>query len=176
MSINLTLGKVRFSYLKVFVPEAMEEGQEKKYSVSVLVPKKDKQLVKKIQTAFDEVKKDPESVRIWGGKVPKDLKISLRDGDEDRDDEAYKDHLFFNASCKKRPGVVGADKEPILQDDFKSGDYGYINVTIYAFNNVSRGIAVMLNHIMKTQDGEALGGGVSLEEAFVDIEVEDLLG
>lgn len=170
MNVNLTVGKVRFSYLRVFSPEAKEEGGEKKYSVSILFPKKDKALCKKIQQAVDNVMKDPASITIWGGKTPKDLKICLRDGDEDKDDEVYNGHLFASASSKRKPGIVDAELQPILsEDDFKSGDYGFANVTLYAYNNVSKGIGMMLNHLMKTEEGEALGGGISIQEAFKDV-------
>jgi Protein of unknown function (DUF2815) len=45
-------GKVRFSYAHVFEPQSMEEGQEKKYSVCILIPKKDKATIAKIEAAI----------------------------------------------------------------------------------------------------------------------------
>lgn len=171
-NVNLTIGKVRFSYLNAFKPIAREEGGEKKYSVSLLFPKKDKALIKKVQTAIDNLMKDPASLTIWGGKVPKtDFKKCFRDGDEEREDEVYADHMFLSASSKRQPGVVDADREPIMSEEgIKSGDYGFANITLYAFNNVSKGIGCTLNHIMKTEEGEALGGGISIEEAFKDVD------
>ena len=38
-------GEVRFSYLHVFEPYAAEVGQKAKYSVALLIPKKDKQTI-----------------------------------------------------------------------------------------------------------------------------------
>ena len=38
---NVTTGEVRFSYAHLFKPYAAMQGQEEKYSVTVLVPKTD---------------------------------------------------------------------------------------------------------------------------------------
>jgi len=44
--------KVRFSYVHVFEPTAMNEGDTKKYSAAILIPKKDKATIKAIQEAI----------------------------------------------------------------------------------------------------------------------------
>ena len=56
-----------------------------------------------------------DSVSKWGGKVPANLKLPLRDGDIDRpDDEAYAGCYFFNANSRQAPQVVDAKVQPIL--------------------------------------------------------------
>ena len=92
MSKNETPTKVivscRFSYLHCWEPEAINGG-EPKYSVSAIIPKSDKETIKKIQAAVEAAKQ--ESLSKWGGKIPPNLKLPLRDGDIDRpEDEAYK--------------------------------------------------------------------------------------
>lgn len=91
MSKNETPTKVivscRFSYLHCWEPEAINGG-EPKYSVSAIIPKSDKETIKKIQAAVEAAKQ--ESLSKWGGKIPPNLKLPLRDGDIDRpEDEAY---------------------------------------------------------------------------------------
>ena len=179
MPQTFTIGLVRFSYAHVFEPTAMQEGQPKKYSVSILIPKKDKELVKKIKAAIEKEKEDSKA--IFGGKVPATLKLPLRDGDVERpDDEVYKGHYFMSCNSNNRPMVVDKARQPIISpDDFKSGDYGFISISLFAFNTSgNKGIAVGLNHILKTKDGEALAGGITVAEAFEGIEVDDddLLG
>ena len=95
----------------------------------------------------------------------------LRDGD-DRDDDIYAGHVYVNASCKTRPGVVGADRMPITdQEWFYSGCYGYVSINFYAFNtNGNMGVAAGLNNVMKLKDGDALGGRSSAESDFADID------
>ena len=50
---TITIGPVRFSYLHVWEPVAIEEGSPKKFSVSAIIPKSDKETNKKIQAAIE---------------------------------------------------------------------------------------------------------------------------
>ena len=54
---KVTTGTVRFSYLHVFEPWAAQEGQEKRYSVCLLIPKSDKKTLGKIKEAIEAAKK-----------------------------------------------------------------------------------------------------------------------
>ena len=95
---KVTTGKVRLSYAHIFEPHAMNDGQEAKYSVSVIIPKTDKETLKAIKEATDQAKKDGASK--WGNKIPANLKTPLRDGDEERpDDEAYANNNISNDGC-----------------------------------------------------------------------------
>lgn len=165
----------RFSFLHCWEPVGIE-GSEPKYSVSAIIPKSDKATVNKIKAAIEQVKK--ESVSVWGGKVPNNLKLPLRDGDADRpDDEAYADSYFFNANSKQKPQVVDNKVEPILdQSEVYSGCYGNISVNFYAYSaNGNKGIAAGLGNIQKLKDGESLGGRTTAAEDFDTVEVDDFL-
>ena len=39
---QITTGRVRFSYVNAFTPRAAQEGAQPKYSVTLLIPKTDK--------------------------------------------------------------------------------------------------------------------------------------
>ena len=71
----------------------------------------------------------------WGGKIPPNLKLPLRDGDIDRpEDEAYKGCYFFNANSRQAPQVVDKQVQPILdQTEVYSGCYGRISVNFYGY-------------------------------------------
>lgn len=169
-------GRVRFSYVHVWEKQAIDEGGEEKYSVALIIPKKDKAGVKNIQQAIEAAKQAGKSK--WGGKIPAKLKLPLRDGDEERpDDEAYADSYFLNATCKTKPGVVDADVSPILdQDEFYSGCYGRASITFFPFDvSGNRGVACGLNHVQKLADGEPLGGRSSAESDFADEFDDDLI-
>jgi len=164
---KVVTGKVRFSYLHVFAPTAIEEGQEKKYSVALIIPKSDKATVKKINDAINNVKEAGKAK--LGGKIPTNLKTPLRDGDTERpDDEVYAGSFFINANCKTKPGLVDKDLQPIMdQDELYSGCYGRASVTFYAFNTSgNKGIACGLNNLQKLEDGEPLGGRNTPESDF----------
>lgn len=163
--------EVRFSYLQVFEPKAIEDGAKPKYSVSLIIPKKNKKLIAKIEAAIDAAAEVGKTSK-FGGKIPRNLKSPLRDGDEDRpEDEAYVDSLFMNANAITKPGVVDENLDPIIdKSDFYSGCYGRASVNFYAYNTSgNKGIACGLNGLQKTADGDSLGGAFfDAEEDFGD--------
>lgn len=165
----------RFSYLHCWEPDSVNGG-DPKYSVSAIIPKSDTKTVNAIKVAIEQAKKD--SVSKWGGKVPANLKLPLRDGDIDRpDDEAYAGCYFFNANSRQAPQVVDSKVQPILdQSEVYSGCYGKISVTFYGYNsNGNRGIAAGLGNIQKLKDGESLGGRTSAADDFQTEDDEDFL-
>ena len=165
----------RFSYLHCWEPDSVNGG-DPKYSVSAIIPKSDTKTITAIKAAVEQAKKD--SVSKWGGKIPANLKLPLRDGDLDRpDDEAYANSYFFNANSRQAPQVVDARVQPILdQSEVYSGCYGKISVTFYGYNsNGNRGIAAGLGNIQKLRDGESLGGRSSAADDFQTEEEEDFL-
>lgn len=165
----------RFSYLHCWEPDSVNGG-DPKYSVSAIIPKSDTKTVNAIKAAIEQAKND--SVSKWGGKVPANLKLPLRDGDIDRpDDEAYAGCYFFNANSRQAPQVVDSKVQPILdQSEVYSGCYGKISVTFYGYNsNGNRGIAAGLGNIQKLKDGESLGGRTSAADDFQTEDDEDFL-
>lgn len=179
-------GLVRFSYAHIFEPAAIGDSSDEKYSLSVIIPKSDKKTLTAIKTAVDKAK-ELGKTKKWGGKIPANLKLPLRDGDEDRpEDEAYANSYFFNCFSTKQPGIVDAHCQPILNaDDVYSGCYGRVSVNFYPFDsNGSKGVAAGLNNVQKLRDGERLGGATTAEsdfgddfaEQFADDNDDDFLG
>ena len=165
-AIKVVTGKVRFSYAHVFTPQASQEGGTPKYSVSIIIPKSDKETVEKINKAIEQAKE--ENKAVWGGTVPKGLKGGLRDGDEEKDDPAYANSYFINANSSQKPGVVDADLNAILdQSEFYSGCLGRASISFFAYNsNGSKGVGCGLNNVQKLEDGEKLGGASSASDDF----------
>lgn len=174
---TITTGRVRFSYCHIFTPTKAPGSDQEKYSLSVIIPKKEKATLEKIQKAIDEAKKLGASTK-WNGKIPAKLHTPLRDGDEERpDDPAYANSYFFNCSSKNKPGVYDEFVEEIIDPSIVySGCWGRVNINFFPFDtNGNRGIAVGLNHVQKLSDGEPLGGSApSAKEAFGDGD-DDLL-
>jgi hypothetical protein len=136
------------------------------------------QTVDAINAAIDTAIK--EGITKFGGKIPNKaaLKTPLRDGDTERDDEAYKDAYFVNANSKTAPQIVDRDVKPIIdRNEVYSGCYARVSLTFYAFNsNGNRGIACGLGNIQKIRDGESLGGGYTAEQDFTTAPDDDFLG
>lgn len=177
VSTKVVTGEVRFSYVNVFEPKSIN-GSDEKYSVSLLIDKRDTKTIEAIERAIEAAKQ--AGVAKFGGKIPPMLKLPLRDGDTERpDDENYAGKMFVNANCKTKPGLIEKNGMEIIDTtEFYSGCYGKASVTFYAFNsNGSKGIACGLNNIMKTRDGEPLGGRSRAVDDFAnDIEEDDIFG
>ena len=167
----------RWSYANVWDPKSINGGAPK-YSVSLIIPKSDTKTVEKIKAAIQAAYEEGQSKLKGNGKtVPalSVLKTPLRDGDLERpDDEAYKNSYFINANSSAAPGIVDADRNPILErSEVYSGVYGRASINLYAFNsNGNKGIACGLNNLQKISDGEPLGGRSRAEDDF-DTEDED---
>ena len=175
VTTKVKIGEVRFSYVHIFTPEAVADGNEKKYSVSLIIPQSNKKLIADIKAAIEAATQAGIASR-FDGKRPVNLRSPLRDGDLERaDDEAYAGAYFINVSSKTKPGIVkrmkinGENKlvEVTNEDDIYSGCYGFASVNFFAYNNKgNRGIGAGLNNILKTRDGEYLGGRSSAESDF----------
>lgn len=168
--------KCRLSYVYLFQPRPADDENEKaKYSVCLLIPKSDTQTVAKIQAAVKAAMQ--AGLNKWGGKVPPNLKMPLRDGDTERDTEEqpeYAGHWFVNANSIQQPGIVDQNVQPILDStEVYSGCYGRASVNFYAYNTKgNKGIACGLNHIQKLADGDFLGGRSKPEDDFEPVATE----
>ena len=168
-STKVVTGKVRFCYVNVFEPTAMNEGDTPKYNICVLIPKSDTATIDKIKKAVEAAKEAGKAkLADKNCRIPAKLKFPLRDGDEERpDDPAFEDHYFINANSMRQPSIVDRSLNPIMsRDEFYSGCYGRASINFYAFNVSSKGIAAGLNNLQKLEDGEMLAGGSTAEEDF----------
>lgn len=168
-------GKVRFAYLHVFEPHAVDESQDKKYSVTLLIPKSDKKTISAMKQAIKKAIEQGVKEK-WGGKKPANLQMPLRDGDEERPDQPeFHGHYFVNAKSTYKPGVVDAQLNEIIDStELYSGCYGKASVNFYAYNvSGNKGIACGLNNIQKLHDGETLGGRARPEDEFEPVDVDD---
>ena len=168
-STKVVTGKVRFCYVNVFEPTAMDEGDTPKYNICVLIPKSNTKTLEKINKAIEAAKQAGKAkLADKNGKIPSNLKLPLRDGDDERsDDPAFEGMYFINANSQRKPSIVDKELNPIMEkEEFYSGCYGRVSINFYAFNVSSKGIAAGLNNLQKLEDGEMLAGGSTAEEDF----------
>lgn len=181
------IGEARLNFCRVFEPEAFNGG-DPKYSVILSFDQEDEALYKKIQDAINEcVEKAKNS--LYGGKLPKNFKIvEIKDGDEDYEKDGFAGQYTIKASSAYKPEVVKKSTVmgktqlvPITdEEEFYSGCYGYASVSFFAYDNgVSKGVTCGLNSVLKSRDGERLGGGGGSAAAdfagiLDDIEDEDV--
>lgn len=179
-SSKIITGKVRFCYVHAFEPWSGIDGQEPKYSICLLIRKDDRETLEKINNGINAAKENGKS--LWGGKIPANLRLPLRDGDEERpDQEEFRGMFFLNASSRQKPGVIDRYKQPIEDPlELYSGCYGRASLTFFPYSQAgNRGIGVGLNNLQKLADGEPLGGRIRAEDEFdewTEDEDDDLLG
>jgi hypothetical protein len=160
---------VRFSYFKGITGK-MEYNKKKKaeeriWSTMVLIPKEDTETIDRFKTLINAV-----AAEKWGTNIPKNLKVSFRDGDKEgkggvpEGTEAgaapYGGNYFVSARSDRQPGVVDADRQPIIDSSMiQSGDYGCISLNCFAYENEhGKGISFGLGNIQFIHKGEPLGG------------------
>ncbi|MDK8683461.1 DUF2815 family protein [Corynebacterium pseudodiphtheriticum] len=165
---RVVTGEVRLSYAHVWEPNSIRGGKPK-YSVSLIMPQADTTTITAIEKAIDAA--IDAGTAKFGGKRPNKaaLKLPLRDGDTERDDEAYANSFFVNANSLTPPQVVDENVAPILdRSEVYSGCYARVSLSFYAFNTSgNKGVACGLGNIQKIRNGEPLGAGhISAESDF----------
>ena len=168
---------VRISYAHIFEPVAIVEGAKAKYSVSILIPKTNTELVKKINDAIDAAIEKGTSTTFNGKKPNKAaLKLPIKDGD-DKEDSVYHGHWYLNVSSNNAPQVVDRDLNPIFdKSEVVSGDYCRVSINFGAYNVTgSKGVSAYLGNIQFVRKGEPLGGRTSASTDFGNSSDDDFL-
>ena len=154
---KVVTGVVKLSYVNVWQPKCVN-GVEK-YSVSIIVDKKDQNTLGNIGVAVNAaieegVKKFPDCVTDKSL-----LKLPLRDGDEMMED-VYKDKYFINASSIIQPQIVDRKLKFILNhDEVYSGVLARVSIRLFPFHKGgSMGVGCGLLNIQKVADGDRLIG------------------
>ena len=161
----------RISFANIWEAKSIN-GSDPKYSVSCVIPKSDKKTLAKIEAAVEAAKAEAKGKK-WGGKIPPNLKLPLRDGDIERpDDENYANCMFLNANSSDKPGIVDRQVNPILDPmQVYSGCYCNVSLSLYGFNsNGNRGVACGLGNIQWLKDGERLSGKADAASDFDAVE------
>lgn len=168
----VTTGKVRLSYCHIWEPYAQNPGDDPKYSVTILIPKSDTATLNAIYAEMAVAEQQGVASK-WGGVKPPIVKNPLYDGDGVRPSgepfgEECRGHMVMTASCKEQPSVVDLQVQPVInRADVYSGCYARVSLSFFAYaQSGNKGIGCGLNSIQKIEDGEALSGRVSAQEAF----------
>jgi hypothetical protein len=177
--ISITLGPdVRFLWPYVFEKRVNDEDEDK-YEVLIQIPYSNKKAIALFEDAIDAAIDRGYSGELSDkstfkkGTKESALKLPLKDG-EDKGDTEYADlfrgYMFCTVKTRRRPVVLDANGQQILDpEEFYSGAIGAVSVTVFPYNNRAQGVGVQLNHIMKLEEGERIGGGViPVEEAFAE--------
>lgn len=84
--------------------------------------------------------------------------------------------IFFNARSERQPGTVyaypGKNGKPEqipqekIQDELYAGALVRASITVFAYDNVGKGVGIALNNIQKLGEGERLDNRIAAENEF----------
>lgn len=172
-STKLVTPEFRGSFVQVMEPKAFKQGDTPKYSMSIPLPKDD-EFFKKLDEMVKQV-----CMEKWG-EVPKKLaKKFLKDGDLEDEKYGWEGLNIISASNKSKPGIVVRDEEgklvePMTNEEIYSGAYYRASIRPYAYTyEKAKGVAISLDNLMKTKDGEKFTSRTTANEDFADFVNED---
>lgn len=177
-------GPVRLSYPRLFESYSKNEKEQKFYSSALLIRKEDKKTIAAIETAIEAAKKSDYAKKLWGDKIPKKLKLPLRDPDTEAEEDdkergpEYDGMLFLNAKSKRKPQILNRRKElmadDVAEEEIYPGVWCLASINFYPYSvDGSNGIGVGLNNLMKYRDDEALAGSRSAKDDFAAVEIDE---
>jgi hypothetical protein len=170
---TITTPEFRVSYPNVFKAKKNIMSGKDEFSMVALFPKNAD--LSKLKAAAEAA-----IVQEFGAdkaKWPKKLRSPFRDqAEKEKDGQLPMGHeagaIFLNLKSMQRPGVVGPDVQPIMDESqVYAGCFGRAAISVYCYNQAGNvGVAFGLQHFQKTKDGEPLGGRVRVEDAFQPVE------
>ena len=160
------------SYPNLFTPVAVNQGDEPKYSVSLI-------FTEEVQQTEEYAALKAAAIAVarekWGDKMPAMLKagklrMPFRD---DGEEKGYPENsTFIGARSKNAPGIVAWNLETITDEkEMYPGAIvrGHISAFTYDVNG-NRGVSFGLDNVQKLRDGERLDGRIAAKNAFTAAE------
>ena len=163
-------GEVRLSYVHLAAPYANPQqlNATPKYQATLLIPKTDLVTKKDLDNSVNAAINAAVNGKVWNGVRPPVIPIPVHDGDGVRQDGTpygpeCKGMWVLTASNTLKPWVcdISNPNVELAPQDSYSGMYARCTVHFFAYSNAGRkGIGCSLDGVMKTRDGESLGGAV----------------
>ena len=107
MGTRIFIENARLSYPHLFVPRAVKQGDQPKYSASLIIPA-NHPAIQQIQNA-----EALERQNKWGAQVPHNCKpVPMRQGDPN--DPAQAQSVVLNANNQDKPPIVDEGAIPVI--------------------------------------------------------------
>lgn len=165
----MILKNVRVAYPHLFEPYAYQNGPNKKYEITLMIPKSDTKTMEDIKKGLAAAK-----AKKWPASAVKDIQSPVKDGDEMSTD-AFKDHWIIRAKATPRdggagrPGVVLPNLQPAGPDDIVSGDFCNVDINPYAYDQSgNKGLSFGLNNVQLAMKGDRIGSGKARPESVFE--------
>jgi len=176
---------VRVSYTQsLFTPKAFQQGQDPKYSVTVMIDKTNAE-----QMAFMKaIHADAQAAlaEAWPDQAKRprialvgETKSLIKDGDKTLGNDGvplveknpeYAGHYLIRVSAKQKPVVVDRNRQEIIDPAVVYGGcVCKVNLNVYTFDTqANKGVTAGINGVQFWADGERLGGGRPALESMFD--------
>lgn len=183
-NVTLRTPKGRLSFPQLAEPKAMKEGQEKKYSCSLIFDLEAQKTpeYKALKARVAEIVKE-----TWPKAVPKNLKLPYKKAEDcvTAEGERYSGcedgYEVWRFQGKFQPEVLDMNKAQLTsKDDIEkklySGCHAMLMATPAVFNMPeSKGVTVYLGNILKRGDDTPFAGRRAAKSDFADqAEVEEI--
>ena len=156
ISVKLPEGRLSFTNLfKKVKFGGVNSTSTPEYSCSILFD--DKADLSKLEKAINTLK-TANGIRKLKNEI-------IKDGD-DKDYAGYAGMRYVTVRSLQKPKVVDNNLQPIIdEEDIYSGCYGITKATVsfYDSKEFGKGVRLCVDAVMKTRDGDRLGGSVYSE-------------
>ena len=167
----ITGPNTRWSYANVWEAKSINGGAPK-YSVSLIIPKTDTVTYQDILNSIEAAAQTATNGKTWNGVRPPIILNPLHDGDGVRQDGTpygpeCKGMWVMTASRRAQDGKpwvcdISNPRVELAPQDAYSGMYARCTVHFFGYlNSGKKGIGCSLDGVMKTRDGDSLGGAVA---------------
>lgn len=163
-----------FQWVFLDKPKVDKNNPEKDpmYTITLLMDKKDPKVKEKIELMKSCIKDALE--KRFADKVPAKYYSPIKDGDVETnsdDNPIYPGYFYIEAKNKEKPGLVDADREPILENSAVwSGCKGRLSLGFVGYDVAAKkGVTIYLNNVqLLDNSAPKMGGRKSAEEDFAE--------
>ena len=168
--MKLKLNNVRLSFADLFTAVSKFDG-DPKFSASFIIDPSSED-GKANLAAFKKIVRQIEAEKFNGSEMPTD-KLPIQDGN-DKGYDGWTDNVIISAANKKRPVIVGRQRQPVAEGDLDSpvsGDYVNVVLDLWGMNNnYGKRIIASLEAVQYAAKGEPfVASSVNVESDFEDI-------
>lgn len=180
---QILTAECRLSYPNLFKPVAPygrpdAPQDEWQYGCELLLPKTATACVEDIRKSSEFVINEAVN-GAWRGAKPNLIPTKIYDGDAPKPDgtprgDECKGHWIIRLRGKRKPqvrSVTNISGPDLTEAEVYAGCYVRVTFGILAYNTAGKkGLTFILNNVLKTRDGEPLGGMTTAESDFAGLE------
>ena len=176
--MKLILKNTRLSFANLYTATSKFEGTEPKFSACFIIDPETKEGKANLE-AFGEIVSQLEKDYFKGKQLANDKK-PIKDGNT-KDYDGWKDMKIISASNKRRPRVIGCQKQPVAEGDDQAPESGnYVNAALDVWamdGKFGQRICASLEAVQYASKGEPFTAStVDIESDFDEIDADEAFG